>query len=286
MKKTVLMMTFLVTIGFLGADALAGPGRGGRGRGGGRNANPPADCPREEVRDERDDCDCESCPRAEETRKAKRRQAEKKKARQEKAARAKSRRAGRARDRSERCEACGFERGAGRGPNAEGRGRGRGGRSEGRGRGGRGPGNGRGPGGGSCLPDAAEPAAAPASPEYLARLQATLEEELYARDYYKAASAALDGYRRFANLSRAEENHADAIVAAMKRLGGEPVLRQDRAVTVPESVAAADAECTAIERKVIEVYSGLIEDCPDEVVKKSLTRIQEANRRHLSVVSR
>ena len=55
---------------------------------------------------------------------------------------------------------------------------------------------------------------------------------------------------------------------------------------IPESVAKADAECTVIEKKVIEIYAGLIKDCPDDAVRKSFERIQEANRRHLSAVSR
>ncbi|MEN8150345.1 MAG: DUF2202 domain-containing protein [Planctomycetota bacterium] len=130
------------------------------------------------------------------------------------------------------------------------------------------------------------PAAKPASKEYLARLQATLEEELYARDYYRAAFDALDGYRRFGNLSRAEQNHADAIQKAIVRLGGKPVNRQTRKIAVPDTVEAADSECEAVEKKVIEIYAGLIADCPDEIVKKSLERIQEANRRHLAAVTR
>jgi len=169
----------------------------------------------------------------------------------------------------------------------QGRGNGRGdGQGQGRGNG-RGDGQGQGRGGdGARVLTGDETEAKPASKEYLARLQATLEEELFARDYYRSAYESLDGFRRFGNLSRAEQNHADAIAAAIERFGGKPVLSHSQKIIVPDSVAAADAVCTVIEKKVIKIYKGLIRDCPDETVRKSLERIQQANYRHLSVVSR
>jgi len=125
----------------------------------------------------------------------------------------------------------------------------------------------------------------PATPEYLKRLQTALESELYARDYYTAAATALPGERRFSNLARAESNHAAAITSAITLLGGKPVQQQKVAIVVPKTVDEADAHCTEIELHVIEMYKGLIKDCPDAGVTRKLKRIQAANYRHLQVVS-
>jgi len=192
--------------------------------------------------------------------------------------------------RVEICEACGQEIRNQEIRNREVRGRqGRGqkGRGHGRrggGRGRRGGGGDRRGGGGDCL-DPAAPPQEPASAEFLADLQSTLAKELYARDYYLAASKALK-VRRYGNLARAEQNHADAIAAAITRLGGTPTLAHDEEVKTPATSAEADAECTKIENTVIEVYAGLIENCPDDAVRKVLTNIQRSNRRHLAAVSR
>ena len=148
-----------------------------------------------------------------------------------------------------------------------------------RGRGGR-----RGGGGGGRGPGAGTKPVKPATPAYLKRLQTALESELYARDYYAAAALALPGVRRFSNLTRAEANHAAAVTSAMTKLGGKPVQQQKVAIVVPLTVQQADAHCTEIELYVIEMYKGLIKDCPDDGVKEMLKRIQKANYRHLQVV--
>jgi len=119
---------------------------------------------------------------------------------------------------------------------------------------------------------------------YLTRLQSTVEKELYARDYYKAAAAALPGVRRFANLAKAEQNHADAIAAAIRYLRGTPSMKPTIKVVVPKTVAEADAECRKIELMVIDIYKGLIKDSPDPKVTKVLQRIQSSNYRHLAAV--
>ena len=148
----------------------------------------------------------------------------------------------------------------------------------GRGRGGRRGGGGGGGGGGGAQP------VKPATAKYLSRLQVALESELYARDYYAAAAKALPGVRRFSNLTQAEANHAAAITSAITKFGGKPVQQQKVAIVAPKSVEQADAHCTEIELYVIEMYKGLIKDCPDEGIKKKLKRIQAANFRHLQAV--
>jgi bacterioferritin (cytochrome b1) len=185
--------------------------------------------------------------------------------------------------RVEICGACGQEirQREVRGRKGRGHGRRGGGGNGGRG-GGNGGGNGR--GGGDCL-DPKDPAPEKASEAYLASLQSTLEKELYARDYYLAASKALK-VRRYGNLARAEQNHADAIAAAITRLGSTPTVSHDEEVKTPATSAEADAECTKIENTVIEVYTGLIKDCPDDAVLGVLENIQRSNRRHLAAVSR
>jgi bacterioferritin (cytochrome b1) len=118
---------------------------------------------------------------------------------------------------------------------------------------------------------------------YLKRLQSILGEELYARDYYQAASKAF-GARKFANLSRAEQRHADAIASAIHYLGGKPVLSHSRPIVVPKTAAESERVCQDIEKLVIKEYKGLIQDCPDPALLKMLNSIQSANQRHLQAV--
>ena len=118
---------------------------------------------------------------------------------------------------------------------------------------------------------------------YLVRLQGVLAKELYARDYYKKAVAGT-GIRRFQNLARAEQNHANGIAAAIVYLGGKPVLKHNSKIKVPANWTAADAECQAIEKTVIVLYKGLIKDCPDPELLPLFKKIQASNHRHLRAV--
>tara|TARA_R110002096_G_scaffold358_18_gene2165 strand:- start:326 stop:1423 length:1098 start_codon:yes stop_codon:yes gene_type:complete len=124
-------------------------------------------------------------------------------------------------------------------------------------------------------------ATAPAA--YLKRLQSILAEELFARDYYQAASKSLGG-RRFGNLSRAEQRHADAIASAIRSLGGKPVLSHGRSIVPAKTMAESERVCRDIEKLVIKEYKGLIQDCPDPALLKVLNNIQSANLRHLRAV--
>ena len=119
---------------------------------------------------------------------------------------------------------------------------------------------------------------------YRNALQATLERELYARDYYTAASQALNGVPRFANIARAEQKHANAVANMILYLGGIPVLAHNYPVIVPTSVAEADATCEQIELLVITVYDRLIRTCPDPALLPMLNSIQAANYVHLDAV--
>lgn len=118
----------------------------------------------------------------------------------------------------------------------------------------------------------------------MALLKSALEDELYARDYYLAAAKALPGVRRFANLARAEQNHADMVAAMIRALGGQPDLERTRAVETPETLAAADTECRKIENHVIEAYARLIKEAPADPIRTALSRIQTSNQRHLAAV--
>lgn len=124
----------------------------------------------------------------------------------------------------------------------------------------------------------------PASEAYLAALASALEDELYARDYYLAAAKALPGVRRFSNLARAEQNHANMVAAMIRALGGQPDLERTRAVETPETLAAADTECRKIENHVIEAYARLIKEAPADPIRTALSRIQASNHRHLAAV--
>ena len=139
-------------------------------------------------------------------------------------------------------------------------------------------------GGGCCAMELQGTTKAEVKKEYLARLQSTVEKELYARDYYKAAANALPGVRRFANLTTAEQRHADAIVSAIRYLGGTASTTPTIKVVTPKTVAEADAECRKIELMVIDIYKGLIKDSPDSKVTRVLKRIQSSNYRHLAAV--
>jgi len=147
--------------------------------------------------------------------------------------------------------------------------------------GGRGQGLGRTPGG--------ENAAAPTLPPdqarlWIGKLQDVLEAELYAKEYYQAAARALNGFPRFQNLARAENNHANAIAYAITSLGGTPNWVQNEPITPPASIAAADAHCQEIELHVIEIYAGMIADAPTNQLLMIFENIQKANRHHLRVV--
>ena len=119
---------------------------------------------------------------------------------------------------------------------------------------------------------------------YRKALQTTLEEELYARDYYKAADAALDGPRRFGNLANAEQHHADAVANMITYLGGTPVMTYSTPIVLPADLAKADETCKEVELLVIKIYKDLIKDCPDPLILPALEHIQASNYRHLSAV--
>jgi len=120
---------------------------------------------------------------------------------------------------------------------------------------------------------------------YVKALQATLEKELYARDYYTAAAQALSGPPRFAKLAQAEQKHANAVANMITYLGGTPVLAHNIPVVVPATVAEADATCEQIELLVIDVYDRLINACPDPAILPMLSNIQSANYAHLDAVN-
>ena len=135
---------------------------------------------------------------------------------------------------------------------------------------------------GGCAGSAVS-AAPTVSLDYLRRLQATLEEELFARDFYAAAARAT-GMQRHRNLARAEEHHAQAIATAIESLGGQAVREHGRELPDGSDPAQADRVSREIEQRVIEVYTGLIEDCPDPDLLPILRNIQAANHRHLQAV--
>jgi hypothetical protein len=142
------------------------------------------------------------------------------------------------------------------------------------------PGGGPGPGTGTGTPP---PVVTPLYRDFIKRLNDTLAEELYAHDYYDAAYKAL-GTKVFKNLSNAETNHANAVASMIIQLGGTPDFTPSHAVTVPTTVAEADAECIAIELMVIDVYKGLINDAPVRSLLGPLNNIQAANYKHLAAV--
>ncbi|MFH0946078.1 MAG: ferritin-like domain-containing protein [Planctomycetota bacterium] len=119
--------------------------------------------------------------------------------------------------------------------------------------------------------------------EYLERLQGTLEKELAARDAYSAA-AKQTGFRRYDNLSRAEQNHVDSVSNLIRYLGGEPDARQPGLDQTDTQQDLSDLQFQEIERDFIRAYEGLIRDCPDPEILLVLERIQQANDRHLTVV--
>ena len=119
---------------------------------------------------------------------------------------------------------------------------------------------------------------------FLDRLQATLEAELYAKEYYQAAARALNGFRRYQNLAKAENNHANAIAHAIELLGGTPIWVQNEPIIPPRTIAQADGHCREIELHVIDVYEGLIADAPTSQLEAIFQKIQKANYQHLSVV--
>ncbi|MEZ5974565.1 MAG: ferritin-like domain-containing protein [Planctomycetota bacterium] len=118
---------------------------------------------------------------------------------------------------------------------------------------------------------------------YIRRLQTTLESELYARDYYAAAYIAL-GLQRFNNLTGAEQNHANAVAGMIQYLGGVPVMAHNYTVVPPTTIDEADGVCIQIELHVIDVYAGLIADCPDPALLPILNNIQASNLSHLNSV--
>lgn len=142
--------------------------------------------------------------------------------------------------------------------------------------------------GGACsLSLAPVPASTSSRPEvvaYVERLQDILADELYAQEFYSVAASDTRGHR-YANLAAAEGRHAAAISSAIRTLGGQPIVAHGRRIGAVESQAAADGTCREIELKVIELYKGLIKDCPDPRLVPVLERLQEANYRHLSAVS-
>lgn len=119
---------------------------------------------------------------------------------------------------------------------------------------------------------------------YTAALQATLEKELYARDYYTLAAQVLQGPPRFGKLALAEQKHADHVASMITYLGGTPVLAHNFPVVPPATVAEADATCEQIELLVIDVYARLIHACPDPVLLPILNSIQASNYAHLDAV--
>ena len=142
-----------------------------------------------------------------------------------------------------------------------------------------------GPGGGPCVqpiaasdgPPSAEVAA------FVERLRDALGKEIFASNYYLAASDALGnaGPPRFERLARAEQNHSEAIRRAILLLGGEVVEPEALPVAAPKTLNEAYEGGLDIERTVIDLYKGLIRDCPDERVLWILENIQAANQRHL-----
>jgi len=172
--------------------------------------------------------------------------------------------------------------------NGQGKGKGKGkGKGDGQGKGkGKGKGKGQGNGQGAQLNNAVAVNATMTAPAaYIQRLQSALEDELYAHDVYTSASGAHNA-RRYQNLARAEQRHANAIAAAIRSLGGEPVLEHKQTIDAATTTVAADKTCEEIELHVIKIYAGLIEDCPDPALLPMLENIQAANRRHLNAVSR
>jgi rubrerythrin len=115
---------------------------------------------------------------------------------------------------------------------------------------------------------------------YLDRLQAALDHELDARDFYRQA-AGRTGFRRFSNFARAEQNHADRIRDAIRFLGGTPAPRPQAARPGPAGSSAAPQHGRELESAAISIYEDLIRDCPDPDLKPVLQNIQAANRRHL-----
>ena len=138
------------------------------------------------------------------------------------------------------------------------------GQCKGKGQGkGQGTGKGQGKGQGAQLNNAVALNASVTAPAaYIQRLQSALEDELFAHDVYTSASEA-NNARRYQNLARAEQRHANAIAAAIRSLGGEPVLEHKQTVGAATTTVAADKTCEEIELHVIKIYAGLIEDCPD-----------------------
>lgn len=120
---------------------------------------------------------------------------------------------------------------------------------------------------------------------YTAALQATLEKELYARDYYTLAAQVLQGPPRFGKLALAEQKHADNVASMITYLGGTPVLAHNFPVVPPATVAEADATCEQIELLVIDVYARLIHACPDPALLPILNSIQASNFAHLDAVN-
>jgi len=168
--------------------------------------------------------------------------------------------------------------------NGQGKGKGKG-KGDGQGKG-KGKGKGQGKGQGAQLNNAVAVTATVTAPAaYMRRLQSALEDELFAHDVYTSADGAHNA-RRYQNLARAEQRHANAIAAAIRSLGGEPVLEHKQTVDAATTMVAADKTCEEIELHVIKIYAGLIEDCPDPALLPMLENIQAANRRHLNAVSR
>ena len=120
---------------------------------------------------------------------------------------------------------------------------------------------------------------------YLKRLQTAWLAEIEAQNHYLAAQAQVGG-RIYANLARAEGNHARAIASILRSQGLSQDLPQPNKAQVPAAgtkldATRAQAHGIEIEKQVIQFYADLIKDCPDPTILPILKNIQAANQRHL-----
>lgn len=122
-------------------------------------------------------------------------------------------------------------------------------------------------------------------PALLEQLQTTLASELYAHEFYLAAAQRFGG-RRYANLARAERNHAEALARVVRSAGGEPVVAPGCSVELPEDLAGAAAAAVQIERSMIAAYEALLANQRAAALQPMLLQIQTANRRHLAANER
>jgi len=165
--------------------------------------------------------------------------------------------------------------------------------SNGRGNGqGRGPGNANGMGrgqngcGAKCIgngnraPNVNAPQAIvqPVNEATADALRATLEDELTARAFYAAILAKHGDVRPFANIMRAEERHAEAILALMERYQVDQTGVAAR--TLPE-IPATLTECAKlaaqIERDNISMYDRFAEVATQADIKNAFQRLRSAS---------